>query len=440
MAASTSGRVKLSDQQESLKRLVVDERKNVMFSGCGGTGKSLMVGVICRALRQRYGNNAVAVTATTGRAAFNIRGVTIHSFAGVGLATEAKESLAKKLKHSKAGERWRETKVLIVDEVSMMSGELFDKLEYVARAATGVDKRFGGIQLVLVGDFLQLPPVGDRGVVKKAFQADAWTGCIDEYVYLTRVFRQQDMPFVRVLTLVRLGVANEEVNKFMSKLSRPVKYKDGLVPVNLYATRVNTDAHNEKMLSCIDSDVHTYISRDFNKGTSQVLNTCPAPQVLRLKAGAQVMLVKNISEKLVNGTVGIITRFMDVPNKAQSTQHGSELGVTVPVVRFDLADGGMYTYPVGPETWETAMPDGAVVSSRRQIPLILAWAITIHKSQGQTIQRLRIDMSGIFEFGQAYTALSRAVSPDSLEVVNYSPNHINADNDTLGFCSEHNLV
>ena len=193
---SSVARVFLSDEQKKVLTLVSDERKSVFFTGSAGTGKSVLLREIIKVLREKYKRepDRVAVTASTGLAACNVGGVTLHSFGGIGLGKEDVPELVKKIKRNqKAKNRWMRTKVLIVDEISMVDGELFDKLEGVARTIRNNGRPFGGIQLIITGDFFQLPPVPDSGKIAKfAFDAATWNTSIEYTIGLTHVFRQKD--------------------------------------------------------------------------------------------------------------------------------------------------------------------------------------------------------------------------------------------------------
>lgn len=192
----TVAKVFLSDEQRSVLNLVAEQRKSVFFTGSAGTGKSVLLRETIKVLRDKHKRepDRVAVTASTGLAACNVGGVTLHSFAGIGLGKEAVPELVKKVKrNTKAKTRWLRTKVLVVDEISMVDGDLFDKLEAIARAIRNNGRPFGGIQLVITGDFFQLPPVPDYGRVSKfSFDAATWNTSIEHTIGLTQVFRQKD--------------------------------------------------------------------------------------------------------------------------------------------------------------------------------------------------------------------------------------------------------
>jgi ATP-dependent DNA helicase PIF1 len=189
-------RVFLSDEQQHVLDLVIDQKKSAFFTGSAGTGKSVLMREIIACLRKKYARepDRVAVTASTGLAACNVGGVTLHSFAGIGLGKEDVPELVKKIrKNQKAKHRWMRTKVLVVDEVSMVDGDLFDKLEAIARQIRNNARPFGGIQLVITGDFFQLPPVPEGGrAAKFAFDASTWSTSIEHTIGLHHVFRQKD--------------------------------------------------------------------------------------------------------------------------------------------------------------------------------------------------------------------------------------------------------
>ena len=196
-----------TEEQKRILELVVEKGKSVFFTGSAGTGKSVLLREIIACLRMKHRRepDRVAVTASTGLAACNVGGVTLHSFSGIGLGKEKAEDLVKKIrKNQKAKNRWARTKVLIVDEISMVDGDLFDKLEFIAKKIRGNGKPFGGIQLIITGDFFQLPPVPDYGKAAKfAFDAGTWPTSIEHTIGLTQVFRQKDPGMVPLTHFLR---------------------------------------------------------------------------------------------------------------------------------------------------------------------------------------------------------------------------------------------
>ena len=227
----------LSEEQKGVLSAVVDEGKSIFFTGSAGTGKSVLMKSIITQLRAKHLKepDRVAVTASTGLAAVNIDGTTLHSFAGIGLGKEPAPELVRKIRRNpKARQRWLRTRVLIVDEVSMIDGDLFDKLEHVARIIKNSGSPFGGIQLVVTGDFFQLPPVPEKDrIAKFSFDAATWNTCIEHTVLLTHVFRQKDAMFAGMLNEMRLGRLTAASIKAFQSLSRPLKFTDDLEATEL---------------------------------------------------------------------------------------------------------------------------------------------------------------------------------------------------------------
>jgi ATP-dependent DNA helicase PIF1 len=476
-------RVFLSEEQQHVLDLVVEKKKSVFFTGSAGTGKSVLLREIITSLRKKYARepDRIAVTASTGLAACNVGGVTLHSFAGIGLGKEPVAELVKKIKkNQKARHRWMRTKVLVVDEVSMVDGELFDKLEAIARQLRNNGRPFGGIQLVITGDFFQLPPVPDKGKIAQfAFDASTWTTSVEYTIGLHHVFRQKDPGMctrwseIRFCTdhfLVFAGMLNEmregrlsasSISTFRS-LSRPLNFNDDLDATELFALRSEVDRANADRLVNLQGNVEVFEARD--GGTivdktqrDKLLSNCMAPETITLKKGAQVMLIKNIDESLVNGSIGRVIGFMDegefdkycinedaykqatdgilstqTPSLSKEEMARKRLTDNLttqrkfPLVRFAIADGTSRDLLCQPESWKVELPNGEVQASRSQVPLILAWALSIHKAQGQTLERVKVDLGKVFEKGQAYVALSRATSMAGLQVLRFDPKKVNA--------------
>nr|POF14089.1 atp-dependent dna helicase pif1 [Quercus suber] len=437
-------RVFLSEEQQHVLDLVLEKNSSVFFTGSAGTGKSVLMREIIAALRKKYQRepDRVAVTASTGLAACNVGGVTLHSFAGIGLGKEDVPELVRKIKRNqKSKQRWMRTKVLVVDEVSMVDGELFDKLEAIARQLRNNGRPFGGIQLVVTGDFFQLPPVPDKGKVAKfAFDAATWTTTIEHTIV-----------FAGMLNEMREGRLSESSIKAFRCLSRKPEFEDDMDATELFPTRNEVDrANNERLWKLQGVDV-VFEARDGGSVVEKdrrdkLLSNCMAPERIVLKKGAQVMLIKNVDDSLVNGSPGRVLGFMDEttfdryhesdsnadsgdPGEGYEEKARSRVITTskqYPVVRFTIADGTTRDLLCQPETWKVELPNGEVQASRMQVPLILAWALSIHKAQGQTLERVKVDLGKVFEKGQAYVALSRATSMAGLQVLNFDPKKVNA--------------
>ncbi|KAL3423208.1 mitochondrial dna helicase [Phlyctema vagabunda] len=465
--AKIAAPIQLSSEQSRVLDLVVNGGQSVFFTGSAGTGKSVLMRAIIDKLRKKFMRepDRVAVTASTGLAACNIGGVTLHSYGGIGLGKEDIPTLVKKIRRNpKAKNRWLRTKILVVDEISMVDGDLFDKLEGIARALRNNGRPFGGIQLVITGDFFQLPPVPDydkkeRGA-KFAFDANTWATAIHHTIGLTEVFRQKDPVFANMLNEMRLGKISDATIETFKKLSRPIAFEDSLDATELFPTRNEVENSNAFRMRALHGRAYAFAAKD--TGTMEetqrekLLSNMMAPKFMELKKGAQVMLIKNLDEQLVNGSLGRVVSFMsaktfeiynnhedaldenipdeelddealDARKRIQSAKH--MIGNTsdlMPLVRFSIADGTTRDLLVQHEEWKVELPSGEVVASRVQLPLILAWALSIHKAQGQTLERVKIDLKKIFEKGQAYVALSRATTQAGLEVKNFDKSKVMA--------------
>ncbi|PBP27870.1 DNA repair and recombination protein pif1 [Diplocarpon rosae] len=463
--------ITLSGEQQKVLDLVVNQSKSVFFTGSAGTGKSVLMRAIIAELRKKYMRepDRIAVTASTGLAACNIGGVTLHSFGGIGLGKEEVPVLVKKIRrNAKAKNRWIRTKILVIDEISMVDGDLFDKLEGIARAMRNNGRPFGGIQLVITGDFFQLPPVPDydnkaRGA-KFAFDAGTWSTAIHHTIGLTEVFRQKDPVFANMLNEMRLGKITDETIAAFKKLSRPISYEDGLAATELFPTRNEVENSNAFRMRGLHGVAKRFEARDTGTITDlamrdKLLANMMAPKTLELKKGAQVMLIKNMDDGLVNGSLGTVIAFMtektfevydkhpgifdDHIGAQDSTENAGERshfaarlaslknstsdpGNEYPLIKFAVADGTYREILVQPEEWKVELPSGEIQAQRAQLPLILAWALSIHKAQGQTLERVKIDLKKIFEKGQAYVALSRATSQAGLEVRNFDKTKVMA--------------
>lgn len=459
----------LSEEQKAVLKIVVEEGKSIFFTGSAGTGKSVLLREIIASLRKKYAKepDRVAITASTGLAACNIGGVTLHSYAGIGLGRDSSEDLCKKIRRNKKClSRWLRTKVLVIDEISMVDAELFDKLESIARKIRNNENPFGGIQMIVTGDFFQLPPVPDQGKTSKfAFEAEKWKDVISHTIVLTHVFRQKDQDFVEMLNELRLGrLSHNSIKKFRS-LDRDLQFDDGLEPTELFPTRNEVDQANATRMRSLNGTLRAFEALDSGTIVDKVqrdklLSNCMAPARIDLKEGAQVMLIKNFDDQLVNGSLGKVIGFMnektfqiwqedepdddpfnyheqvDDPNideikrrkkrRIAKMQSAAVTGKLWPLVRFTLSNGLTRDMLVQPEQWKIELPNGEVQASRSQIPLILAYAISIHKAQGQTLERVKVDLGRVFEKGQAYVALSRATSQKGLQVLHFEARKVMA--------------
>ena len=467
----------LSDEQKSVLELIVQEHQSVFFTGAAGTGKSHILKVVVDSLRQNRYDSEVAVTATTGLAAFNIGGQTLHRWAGIRTGVDSPSVLVEKIKKNRdTRDNWRRCKVLVIDEVSMLDAGLLDKLEEIARGIRGNTLPFGGIQLVLTGDFFQLPPVGRSGVSPPlCFEAKCWSTVINHCIVLNRVFRQKDNKLIDMLNAMRTGNITPEINKEFEALSRSVEYNDGLEPTELYPVRWQVERANAQRLKALPGSTFTFDSRDSSDfDTAQkFFEQLMAPKRLELKIGAQVLLIRNLNDVLVNGRRGhIVSFFSEIewqllgPFLRDNQRALDVYNARLNAVAADNNDRVIDNAVLYAEVDELNFPDegtkshylAALVSplkaklpvvdfrqgqvvlidwvefssdgdsrfplKREQLPLIPSWALSIHKSQGQTLDRVIVDLGQVFEAGQAYVAVSRATSYDRLQIKGFKRDKI----------------
>jgi ATP-dependent DNA helicase PIF1 len=395
---------------------LIQSGKNVLVTGSGGTGKSFILQTV---VDRHVGVN---VTASTGVAALNIGGSTIHSWAGIGLGHGSLEGLVTKVKkNKKATKNWKQTRLLIIDEVSMLDADLMDKLNMIGIAVRNDPRPFGGIQLVLVGDFLQIPPV--KG--KFCFHATCWSQCIQHIVELREIFRQNDSRFVKMLGEVRIGKPSPTT---LQELQTRVVSDLSQVPddiTRMFSHNKDVDALNQEKLALLPGTATMYQAEDSGQEIplKMLTSNSLALQTLGLKVGAVVMLLKNLNVKagLVNGAIGRVIRlatleqhFSDKRERQVFMQtHPSYLlnDGPLPVVEFD--NGSLRL--VGPEMWSLER-EGRTLASRVQIPLKLGYAFSIHKCQGITLKQAVISLRKIFACGQAYVSLSRVQSLEGVYI------------------------
>jgi ATP-dependent DNA helicase PIF1 len=400
---------------------------NTLLTGPGGTGKSFTLDL----LRKEWGTR-LSVAATTGIAALNVGGLTIHSWAGLGLGTDTARHIAHRLmeQKGKAYDKIISARRLAIDEVSMMSADLLTLLDQVLRLVRRTDAPFGGIQMLFIGDFLQLPPVVKRDTEELeelfdkpapkifAFNSPAWEAASIEVHQLTEIVRQKDQVFASILNKIRRGIVDEEVEDLLHSRLNLHDENSEVRPVKLNGYNKAVDAINHIELAKIDSELALFEAIDDGRPgfIEQIQKNCIAPELLTLKVGAQVMLLRNLHTEsgLVNGALGIVRDF--------------DSGDGLPMVEF----AGGQLIKCEPKTWEISR-DGDVLARRTQVPLRLAWAWTIHKSQGQTIDKVEVDLSSAFECGQAYVALSRVHSLEGLFLSGLKMEKIRANKEALSF-------
>ncbi len=400
-------KITLSPEQECVLTDVGSGR-NVLVTGSAGTGKS----TILREAAVRFGKD-LPICASTGIAAVNVGGMTIHSWAGLGLAKDSAETIAKNLEECRrpAYKRIKKAKLIAIDEVSMIHGDLFELIDEVFRRIRGNEQPFGGVQLVLFGDFLQLPPVSKDQEMRFAFQSEVWNRANIKVHVLKKVFRQADQVFSDALNQIRIGNLTPEIRQLLKSRYQVADNMPGIEPVTVYTHNADVDVLNARKLAEIKDKPHSFQATEWGDryALEMLQKHCLAPQELRLKVGAQVMLLWNLepANGLANGSTGIVKGFHSLTKQ--------------PIVRFACG----HTRELSEQRWQIKSGSD-VLAERSQIPLRLAWAITSHKSQGITLDKIRVHLDKAFEYGQSYVALSRVRTLEGLFIESTSQGCIKA--------------
>lgn len=400
--------------------------QSIFITGPGGTGKSYLIQALYTLIPPRTGK-LVNVTAMTGCAALLLGryAKTLHSWSGIGLGRGSAAQLATAIRRSgRAFRRWLATDILILDEVSMMTSELLEKLDEIAKIVRRDTRPFGGLQVVFVGDFYQLPPVvkadeNGKREIPFVFESPVWKEVVTRTVTLKQIHRQADPVFQKILNEARVGKLSEESLQILHT-RQGLKWQNELIrPTLLFTRRVEVDVVNDRNLKALQGERKFFTAEtvfapldslrgvtkdhpDVKRAIEKLDKDAPYMIELVLATGAQVMLLTNIDFEagLVNGSRGVVVGFD---------------GMGIPLVQFRTGQ----PIAVQVASWESEEMEGVF---RKQIPLRLAYAVTIHKAQGATLDSALIDIgTNTFEYGQAYVALSRVKSLDSLYIWDVEP-------------------
>ena len=386
-------------QNEALT--ILQTGANVFLTGEPGSGKTHTVNAYVAWLRSH--GIEPAITASTGIAATHVGGMTIHSWSGIGInermTPELLDTIASK---EHVAKRLQKAKVLIIDEVSMLSGEVLVMVDAVLKEVRHTDLPMGGIQTVLVGDFFQLPPVS-RNNAGFAFQSPAWKLLNPLVCYLTEQHRQEDSVFLNVLAAIRSGEWDHTHVSVITSREAELDEVDDETP-RLFTHNADVDRINDEKLASLSARAHSFAMSTTGPSvlTDALKRGCLSPETLALKEGAIVMCTKNNpAVGYVNGTLGSVI--------------GYELGTGYPII--ETRDGREMV--IAPVDWAVE-ENGKVRAKLAQIPLRLAWAITVHKSQGMSMDAAAMDLSRAFEYGQGYVALSRVRTLQGLRLLGWS--------------------
>ncbi len=398
-------------QKEALD--ILKTGRNVFLTGPAGSGKTYVLREYISYLKEL--SASIGITASTGIAATHMGGITIHSWSGIGIRNDlSKSDIAEIAEKQHVRKKVREATVLIIDEISMLHHFRLDLVDMILREIKSCDQPFGGIQVVFCGDFFQLPPVhrsGEREALF-AYHSDSWKNLDLKICYLEEQHRQNDDNFLKVLNAVRDASVTEEIRTIL-KNRFDQKSKEGAT--RLYSHNRDVDSENISELQKIGEKVFKYEMQERGRGglVEMLKKSCLAPENLELKVGAKVMFVKNnFEEGYVNGTLGIVERCGFEEIKVRTIG-----GVLIDVERA---------------IW-VIEEDGKIKAEVSQYPLRLAWAITIHKSQGMSLDAAEIDLSQSFEKGMGYVALSRVRSLDGLFLKGLNEKALEINEEVLEF-------
>jgi ATP-dependent DNA helicase PIF1 len=398
--------------------------KNVFLTGPGGSGKSFLIKYFIDWYKseKEEDDSKIFITSTTGLSSILIDGITINRYSGIGIGDKDVETLYKKIiKMKNLKKRWCNTRVLIIDEISMMESDIFDKLEILAKKIRKNDDPFGGIQIILSGDFLQLPPVKSNNF---CFESFSWDMVIDKVFYFDKIIRQNDVNLQNVLNNIRIGIINEDVQKMLnSRLNSDLINEEGIIPTLLFSKKNMVLQYNENELKKLinnGNENYTYSSYyEFSKNITEeskefyiemINSQYQVDDKLTFALSSQVMLTVNLPElELANGSRGIIIDF---------SKDNYNFNPIVLFLNGKILEIKPHEYIID--------EDGDIIK-KFQIPLILSWAITIHKAQGMTLEFVKTDIgNSIFEYGQVYVVLSRVKNIEGLSLMNIDYSKIKA--------------
>ena len=423
-------------QEQALE--ILKSGKNAFITGPAGSGKTFVLNRYIDWLKS-CGINA-AITASTGIAATHLNGITIHSWTGMGVRDElASRDIKELVKRGYLRRRFLSTGVLIIDEISMLAGCQLEMADLLFRAFKQIDAPFGGAQVVLCGDFFQLPPIrrrinGQEVRPKRgrsqasmdfndgdgepaplfAYGSRAWRELDLKICYLDEQHRQSDKGFLAALNAIRSNSADDAIRQYL-QTRVGAKIQMSVEPTKLYTHNVDVEIENNLELAKISGKEFYYKMEQIGPAalSERLQKSCLAPEVLRLKIGARVMFVKNnFEEGYVNGTLGVVEKL-------------DESRIMVRTAAGDLMDVGLASWHIAEE--------GDIKAEINQYPLRLAWAITVHKSQGMSLDAALVDLRQSFEPGMGYVALSRVRSSAGLSLAGFNEIALRVNEEVLEF-------
>jgi ATP-dependent exoDNAse (exonuclease V) alpha subunit len=385
---------------------------NVFLTGSAGAGKTYVLNQFIQHLHDA--KIKVAVTASTGIAATHIKGNTIHSWSGIGVKQHISSQDLTYLKKTKVySDQFNKTKVLIIDEISMLHKDQLNSIHHILSYCRDNPQAFGGLQVVLCGDFFQLPPIGqyhEQSRDKFSFMSDAWQWGEFKIAYLTEQFRQKNNALNFILEEIRSGAVSEDALNLLND-AKKTKFEKSLVPTKLYTHNADVDRINNEHLTSLPGKNRYFKAK--TKGEKSLVNSLKKSVLTQddtaLRIGAKVMFVKNnIEKEYINGTLGEVIDYSTLGFPVVKTIDGKEIIAST-------------------EEWSITNEEGHPLATYQQIPLRLAWAITVHKSQGMTLDAAELDLGKTFERGQGYVALSRLRSLERMKLIDFNKTALQVD-------------
>ena len=396
------------NQEKALS--VLKSGSNVFLTGSAGTGKTYVLNQYIKYLKAR--KVPVSITASTGIAATHLQGTTIHAWSGIGIKDSLSTRNLRDLKEKKyLKKNIDKSRVLIIDEISMLHKKQFDLVNEVLQFFRETQDAFGGIQLVLCGDFFQLPPIGNTSEVNKdkfCFMSQSWLDAKLSICYLTDQFRQTDSKLDKILNEIRSGYVSPNSIELLKSNNKEIEAEE---PTRLYTHNMDVDRINGQHMNEIKGRKKVFKAKIKGnlKLAESIKRSIMAPEKLELKKDAKVMFVKNNYEKgYLNGSLGKVITYNDDGYPVIQLNNGAHI----------VAE---------PEDWRIEDETGKLLVSYQQVPLRLAWAITVHKSQGMTLDSAVMDLSNTFEKGQGYVALSRIKGLEGLQLNGFNTTTLEVD-------------
>jgi ATP-dependent DNA helicase PIF1 len=400
------------DQNQALG--LMSGKGNIFLTGKAGTGKSTVLRAYLQAapLQQE-----IAVLASTGAAAVLVGGRTFHSFFGLGILEGGQaKTVERALRNPRLRKRLQETDIVVIDEISMLSGETLATAEEIARLARNNSEPWGNLRVIAIGDFAQLPPVTKHRMTPDwAFLHEVWARSAFFPIALQTVHRCASAPWNQILNRIREGICDSSVKNALN--DRKLDVPQGTDVTRLFGLRQEAESYNRLRLEDLPDEPVAYSTEYVGDPAAleQIKRNCPIPELLVLKTDALVMIRRNETNgQYVNGSLGYVR------------------GLRENFVRVELLENGQIV-ELEPVKFEQLNADGEVVAAAKNFPLNLAYGTTIHKSQGATLDGVRLRLAGLWESGQAYVALSRVRSPDRLYLDGWDPRAIRADREVLDF-------